>query len=485
MSYRVDLPIAGVAGAWRDLARRALSHKIPPEAIQWGGATDLFTTRPLPDQDGPHRVSVPAAFLDLARTVVFHSAADRFHWLYTALWRLAAGEGAVLVQSDPLGRRLHQMAKSVRRDIHKTHAFVRFRELPATGPRRRFAAWFEPEHPSLEPAAPFFARRFADMDWMIATPHLSAHFDANGLRFGPPQPRPDLPEDANEALWATYFANIFNPARVKLQAMRSEMPKKYWKNLPETRLIPDMLAEAEGRVARMQAAMTAPRPGAAAVSTRYRAAMPVAPAAPQTLAQAAAAAAQCRRCSLCEAATQTVFGRPAQTGGSIDLMIVGEAPGDQEDLAGRAFIGPSGQLLMAALAKAGLDPRRIWLSNAVKHFKFDPHGRTRRPVTPLRAEVAACRGWLELEYRLIRPRLTVALGAVAAFALTGAGRPLTARRGMQEAGLFGPVLLSWHPAHILRTGGAAAERELVNDLRRAGEVLACPTATPTSGGGGP
>ena len=144
------------------------------------------------------------------------------------------------------------------------HAFVRFRELPSDTPRRSFAAWFEPEHNTLEPGSSFFAKRFADMDWLIATPRLTAQFRDGVLDFGPAGARPDLPDDASESLWATYFANIFNPARIKLDAMRSEMPMKYWKNLPETRLIPEMLKDAEARVQRMrEAGASAARPGSA------------------------------------------------------------------------------------------------------------------------------------------------------------------------------------------------------------------------------
>src|SRR5690606_13183137 len=192
------------------------------------------------------------------------------------------------------------MAKNVGRDIHKMHAFVRFRELPGNGSRRRFGAWFEPEHHTLEPGAAFFVKRFADMDWLIATPGLTARFEGSKLSFEEGGTQPHLPEDASEALWATYFANIFNPARIKLDAMRSEMPKKYWKNLPETRLIPSMLADAEERVERMrEAGSSKPRPGAAAISTRYRASLPVAAAIPETLDEAHEAAMQCRRCGLC------------------------------------------------------------------------------------------------------------------------------------------------------------------------------------------
>ena len=278
MSYGVKLPERGTFEAWRAAARVAISHRIPPDQIDWTGGGGLFAAAALPDVPGPHQAKVPEAFVKLAGSVIWHSAPERLSLLYQALWRLDRRCGDPLSQADALGRKLQLLAKSVGRDIHKMHAFVRFRECPADGPRRRFAAWFEPEHNTLEPGSRFFAKRFADMDWLIATPRLTAHFQDGTLSFGPAGARPDLSEDASETLWATYFANIFNPARVKLAAMRSEMPKKYWKNLPETRLIPAMLKDAEVRVQRMrEAGSSAARPGAVAISSRYRNSMLQAP----------------------------------------------------------------------------------------------------------------------------------------------------------------------------------------------------------------
>ena len=470
MSYAVSLPEVAPFEAWREAARLAISHAIPPDQIDWSGQGGLFAAQPLPTDLGPHKVNVTKAFLDLAKSVSWHSNPDRFALLYQALWRLDKGDRTVTLQTDPLGRRLNLMAKSVGRDIHKMHAFVRFRELPSEGPRRNFAAWFEPEHDTIIPGSSFFAKRFADMDWMIASPKVTAFFREGKLTFGQGGARPDIPEDASEALWATYFANIFNPARVKLNAMRSEMPKKYWKNLPETRLIPDMLADAEARVARMQAAgASVPRAGAAAISTRYRATMPVAPELPMDMDEARAAAMACRRCGLCEAATQTVWG---QGNPDAPLMIVGEQPGDREDLSGQPFVGPAGQLLHQCLAEVGAPEDRLWLTNAVKHFKFTPRGKQRLHKTADRGEVQACRWWLGLELGFVQPKLTLALGATAAFALTDNDAPLSERRGQIEDGLHnGPVLISWHPAFILRLPDASAKAraraELCADLERA------------------
>ena len=376
-------------------------------------------------------------------------------------------------QADPLGRQLHLMAKSVGRDIHKMHAFVRFRELLETGLRRRFAAWFEPEHNIVEPGSSFFAKRFADMDCGIVTPRLTARFEAGRLSYHPGGTRPDLSEDVTETLWGTYFANIFNPARVKLNAMRAEMPKKYWKNLPETRLFPDMLRDAESRVERMRAAAeTSPAAGAVAISTRYRAAMPQAAELPQTMIEARAAAGHCRRCGLCEAATQTVWGEGPE---DAELMIVGEQPGDREDLEGRPFVGPAGRLLREVMVAAQVGTERVWLTNAVKHFKFTPRGKRRLHQYPDRQEILHCRWWLGLELAFIRPRMVVALRASAAFALTDNNAPLTSRRGQAEIGLHdGPVLISWHPSYILRLNDSVARerarRELIEDIIQAARM---------------
>ena len=473
MIYATTLPERGTFEAWRAAARQAISHRIPPQDMAWDDAGGLFAAHPLPADPGPHQARVGAGFLKLAGSVIWHSEPERFALLYQALWRLDRQEGDPLSQADPLGRRLQLLAKNVGRDIHKMHAFVRFRECPTDGPRRRFAAWFEPEHNTLEPGSAFFVRRFADMDWMIATPRLTARFEDGRLSFGPAAPRPALPDDAAEGLWATYFANIFNPARIKLDAMRSEMPKKYWKHMPETRLIPDMLKDAEARVERMRAAgASEARPGAAAISTRYRAAMPQAVAAeglPETLEAARAAALQCQRCNLCAAATQTVWGSGAS---DARLMIVGEQPGDHEDLTGRPFVGPAGQILHQALTAAGASAETVWLTNAVKHFKFTPRGKQRLHNSPDRYEIEQCRWWLGLELAFIRPRMTLALGATAALALTGDAAPLSARRGRVEQGLHdGPVQISWHPAYILRLTDPARQRramaELTEDLRAA------------------
>jgi probable DNA metabolism protein len=475
--HRVILPPRGTATVWRAAARALAAHEVSADQVEWivGDAPEdtLFRAEPLPSGEG-RRLTTPRAFPDLAGQVLCHRDSQAPGLLYQALLVLQDRRGLLDDPADPLVRRLSGLAKAVRRDIHKMRAFVRFRELPPDGPRRRFAAWFEPEHRIVEVNAPFFARRFADMDWAIHTPDLSAVFVGGALSFASGAPRPDLPDDAAEGLWATYFANIFNPARIKLEAMRSEMPKRYWKNLPETGQIPAMLAAAGSRVAAMRAAHATTAPVyAAAVSERYRETMPHAPTEIASLDDARAAAALCTRCNLCVHATQTVFGEgPAEAA----LMIVGEQPGDQEDLAGRPFVGPAGKVLDACMAEAGIARAETWLTNAVKHFKFVPRGKRRLHQNPDAGEVQACQWWLGLEQRFVQPRLIVGMGATAALALTGPSRrPLTERRGVVEETDAGPVLLTWHPSFILRVPDmgrkAEARAQLVEDLTTARKLL--------------
>jgi DNA polymerase len=192
-----------------------------------------------------------------------------------------------------------------------------------------------------------------------------------------------------------------------------------------------------------------------------------------TLAGLASEIAACRRCPLYGAATQPVFGEgPADA----PVVLVGEQPGDQEDLAGRVFVGPAGQLLDRALAEAGIDRARIYVTNAVKHFKYEVRGKRRIHQRPNSGEVEACRWWVERELGLLRPRLAVALGATAARALSGhagslsslRGRPLRFRGGL-------PGLVTVHPSYLLRLPDPAAQeaehRRFVAELGQAAALV--------------
>lgn len=232
---------------FRDLVRRLIAASAAPASTLWHEGEDRQLFRaPLPSFGTPP--SVPGAFVRLAEDVICHRDGERFALLYQALWRLVQGERKLPRNpADPLVHRLSRMASAVRRDVHKMHAFVRFRRLE-TEDGDRFVAWFEPEHHILRRAAPFFVDRFAAMRWSILTPDGSLHWNGHELAFAAGVSRADAPSgDALEDWWLTYYRAVFNPARANAAAMRAEMPKKYWYNLPEAALIPQLLAEAPKR----------------------------------------------------------------------------------------------------------------------------------------------------------------------------------------------------------------------------------------------
>jgi uracil-DNA glycosylase len=178
------------------------------------------------------------------------------------------------------------------------------------------------------------------------------------------------------------------------------------------------------------------------------------------------AAKDCRDCPLWEHATQTVFGEGSARA---EVMLVGEQPGDQEDLQGHPFVGPAGQLLDRALAEAGVERKLVYVTNAVKHFKWEPRGKRRLHKTPAQREIDACRQWLEGEIRVIRPRVVVCLGATAAKALLGPDFRVSSGRGRYVASPHAEyVFATFHPSALLRLRGAEerdiAFRQLVADL---------------------
>ncbi|WP_022682512.1 UdgX family uracil-DNA binding protein [Sphingobium bisphenolivorans] len=461
--YRGRLSAPDDFEGWREVARAFALAGVDPADIMWTAGpdeSDLFATDlPPPPPSGSGGFSVPRPFLNLAESAILHRDPERFALLYALLLRVRERPGRLEDKADPLLRRVEMLASAVRRDIHKMRAFVRFRELEdETGPR--YVAWFEPDHHIVRVNASFFMRRFASMHWSILTPELSIHWDGETLTEGPGASAQDAPaDDPVEQIWKSYYASIFNPARLKIGAMLSEMPRKYWRNLPEAALIPELVAGAQAREAAMIAAPAKPpaRPSNATA----------------TWAALREEAMGCTRCPLYRDTTQTVFGE-----GPIDapLLFIGEQPGDQEDLAGRPFVGPAGQLFDRALEEAGIDRRQTYVTNAVKHFKHERRGKRRIHQTPETPEIQACRWWLTQELDLLQPRIIVALGATAARSLLGKTVTIGRTRGTPialESGAQGWVTV--HPSFLLRMpdeARKAKERQrFVSELKEIGERM--------------
>jgi len=578
-------------------AVRALrAEGVAPASVSWrvpgpDGGGDLFEVgeaRPAAGLASAPPLRLPRAFVDAARDAFLHADPDRLPLLHRLALRVADDPLDWTDTLHPDRLRLDRLQREVRREIHKMHAFVRFRPVfadrgaaartsglaspasamngtaaddafvtamdaifdgappradavaralaparlaaresahevarhdaaahvaaPAMSDQRAIdaessgasaparpplagdaaapggegvvhVAWFEPDHHVLEAAAPFFARRFATMRWAILTPRVSVSWDGRTLAFGPGARQADAPAaDAGESLWLAYYRSIFNPARVKLAMMKKEMPVRFWKNLPEAAAIAPLLSEAPRRAHAMVEA-------GGALRLRRRGQVDVqapdaAPAAARSLDELRRHAARCRDCPVADVATQTVFGEGHP---QARLMIVGEQPGDHEDLRGLPFQGPAGQLLRAAFAELGWDERALYLTNAVKHFHHELRGQRRLHKTPSQREAEACLHWLEAEIAALRPQAVVALGATAARSLLGGAVPVQANAGQWLARADGiPVLVCLHPAAILRMDDSqrdAARGRWIASLRAADPYAS--VQAPREGADGP
>jgi DNA polymerase len=256
MTYRVALDHPVDFAGWRDAARRLAGAGVPPADIAWSveDTPDLFAG--IADSALPEApiapLAVPRAFLALAETVIRANDPERFALLYDLLRRLQRGEPHLLeISTDRQVARANLLARSVSHDMHKMRAFLRFRAVAHEG-GTHYVAWFEPEHYIVEANAGFFQRRFTTMEWFILTPYRSLHWDGATLHQAPGADKSLLPEDDRFAdYWNTYFASIFNPARLKVKTMTTHMARKYWTNMPETALIPALQRNAPQRTAAM------------------------------------------------------------------------------------------------------------------------------------------------------------------------------------------------------------------------------------------
>lgn len=473
---------------WRAHARSLLARDVPAEDVRWSvnGSASLLDdcTAGGPEQGHAvnetlplHALKVPREFISLARTVILHSSPDRFGVLYQVLRRLKDEHQLLTVDFDPDVLRLRIFERQVRHDEHRMHAYVRFRKIESEQ-GAEFVAWYEPEHHIVEATAQFFVRRFAGQRWAILTPERSLYWDGAHLAFGEGVPQSRTPnDDGLEDLWRAYYASIFNPARVNIKVTQGHMPRKFWSQLPETQLIGPLVAAAKTRAGQMVATeATAPR----------RSGLPRAPSLPSEPSNESGAGEEqrkllneCRNCPLWRDATQGV---PGEGPHSARLMFVGEQPGDQEDIAGRPFVGPAGNLFDRALNDAGIDRAGVYVTNAVKHFKYELRGKRRLHKSPAELEIAACRPWYESEVKAVQPDLIVAMGATAVRAALGRPLPILANRGTlidlnNGSAPSARLLITVHPSYLLRVPPEARDAEyakFVADLKVAAAHINAP-----------
>ncbi|QJE00382.1 UdgX family uracil-DNA binding protein [Massilia forsythiae] len=513
---RQPLLVASFA-EWREAARALLAYEIAPERVTWGsphGGGDLFTSTPqtdlaqdaaMPAQAGaapeggadtaadavaagapdvaslpplpartprptPH---LPRSFMEMLQSAACCRVPDRWAFLYRVIWRWQLGQHDVQSPADEDGARLQAMVKAVRREEHDMHAYIRFRERPEEAGAPRFVAWYEPQHDVLPQVAKHFVNRMGKVSWMIATPDASVLWDGRTLHnAGPLVKGEEELEDGGEALWLTYYRSIFNPARLNTTVMQQHIQSHRWKNLPEGKIVPHMVSEA---------AMGARKIGQfQAVGQRRGTTIPIAPEAAQPDRQQPSKLDECRRCTLWEFATQAVPGIGPQ---QAQIMFVGEQPGDQEDLSGQPFIGPAGQLLDRVCANAGVDRETIYVTNAVKHFKWEPRGKRRLHKTPAQQEIEACHYWLDKELAQVNPTVIVALGATALKSVLRTAN-VTLRNSLGKPMRVGGrwVVTTYHPSYVLRVPSEEAKREafniMVDSLKLAHQLLERPLEEP-------
>ena len=440
---------------WRVKARQLINQNIAPSLILWSNTNSsqstLFQEECLPNVFAPaQQFFIPKPFLPLAQEVAYHRNEAKWDKLYALLWRLTHGEKHLLsISSDELMHELLMMQKSISRDAHKMKAFVRFCKFHTEDDEEHYLAWYKPDHLIVRKVAPFFQRRFEVMKWTIVTPDETVHWNGDALTFSAGKNMPHNPIDELEYLWQTYYKAIFNPARVKIKAMKSEMPVKYWHNLPETRIIPELLKEAPQRVAEM----LRHQDGFNSSASDYL------PTVIDSLNDLKVKAIQCKGCPLSHNATQTVFG---QGNKNAKLILVGEQPGEQEDKQGIPFVGPAGQLLRTVLAELSINPEDIYLTNAVKHFKFKLQEGRKIHLSPSIKELIACKPWLLAEINFIKPAVVLCLGLTAAKSLINPAFRIHHERGQFQEKEHYTIAASFHPSAILRATGDKQKIMLAN-----------------------
>jgi DNA polymerase len=418
---------------WRKAARSLVLAGVSPEEVRW--ATRSHDEEGDPLQEGTGSFAVSRSLVSLAALAIQAREPARFDLLYRLVWDANAGK-----PDEPDMHRAQGLALAVRAEAHRMRTHVRY--LPVEdGNRTRYLGWYEPGHFVLEANAQLIARRFPELAFAIVTPDGAAHWDGDELRFSAGATRTTMHDDDSLLhWWQAHHATLLRDARVGTAVPEAEA-------LDEAPRSPDRAAL--GPVV-----------------------LPMH--ADKGLHEAIDEASDCRRCHLYDHATQTVFGEgPAHA----RVVFVGEQPGDQEDVIGRPFVGPAGQIMDRAMEEAGVDRRTIYITNAVKHFKFEPRGKRRIHKTPEAPEIQACRFWLDVELVRLRPKLVVAMGGTAARAVLGRTVTIGRERGRPIEGPDGQaVFVTVHPSFLLRVPDADAKareyRAFVDDLRKVLELVA-------------
>ena len=404
---------------WRKATRSLVMADVAPEDVRWAVRAHDEAGDPLREGTGSFNVS--RSLVSIAALAIQAREKSRFDLLYRLVWSANAGR-----TDDDALRRAQGLAFAVRAEAHRMRTNMRF--LSVHG---RCVGWYEPVHFVLEANAQLIARRFPNLAFTIVTPDGAVQWDGSTLHFA-------------------VGARIADDDELRA-----------WK-MPRDVRVGTAIPEAEDLD---EAPRPPDRPALGPVVLPLHT--------DRGLREAGDEASGCQRCPLYEPATQTVFGEgPAHA----SVVFVGEQPGDQEDVIGRPFVGPAGQIMDRAMEEAGIDRRTIYITNAVKHFKFTPRGKRRIHQTPEAPEIQACRFWLDVELVRLRPKLLVAMGGTAARAVLGRAVTITRERGRPIDGPDGQrVFVTVHPSFLLRVPDEEAKareyRAFVADLEKIRELV--------------
>ena len=489
------IPIEPTFAAWRSAARELLREGVEPGLIEWvevegetagSDRSDAGPEARLPAaagaESGPLAVdtaaktnpdspatpnattaaparatsAIPRDLLAQLKTAACVRAPDRWALLYRILWRWTHGERHARDPQDPDGALLDQRVQSVEHETDDLLILTLFRRRDPSMGLPEFVGWYEPHHDLLERAAARIAPRMRDSTWMLATPQGAAFWNGMLLRIGRPateentQATHALPpsvmtgeaatSEPTEALWLAYYASVFN-------AGPAPVPLRYWRTPPAGPPLPARLARERSRLGAQSTAVTVPE----MPSVEYPAVTP-------PLREPTGPLATCRRCALWRNTKQAVAGTgPAHA----TIMAIGEQPGEHENQHGEPFTGAAGQLLDVVLARAGLERATLYLTYAVKHYKWETLDQQRVHRAPEPREVEACQYWLDQELTRIAPRVVVTLGATALKALTGAHVNLSEYLGQTIAHRGRLIVPTWHPSYALRTADARLREDIV------------------------
>lgn len=481
---------------WRHIARALLQEAVAPHEVEWieaGESAALLTADGEPafietetetnanaePATAPAAPTISRTLLAKLEIAACYRAPDRWAFLYRILWRWTQGQRSVVSAHDADGARLAKRIEEVDKELQQMQALLRFRRRdPSLGPPE-FVGWFDPRHDVLERAAAHFAKRMGHSSWVITTPYGAAFWDGALLRVDrttdPEEALTSLSStgeaatgDAAEALWLAYYESTFNPDYPCEPALPTDLPVRYWKPPADGNAAPPFAVKPLAGIPQTaQAAQTGPAESVVSVPPpEPKPASGVLASRPPPASLAA-----CKLCGLWRTKAKPIAGAgpvPAA------IMLVGEQPGEQDALSGEPFRGAAGELLDDVLRRAGLERASLYMTNAVKHSKWEMLETPRQTAqgqaalrvhkTPAPNEVEACGYWLDAELQRVQPRAVVALGATALRALTRQPLSLSEYLGQTLSHDGWLIVPTYHPAYALRTPDAKLREEIVATL---------------------